>query len=144
MSTSRPLSVTLVAAFVFVFGTLSLAIELFVLASPETYRMFLELADAAESEASVQLSTSFHLVHGILGSVVWIISGIFMLRGKNWARWLILAWGLTALALTSIVSRLSLWLFLKTATYLLMLFFLCRQRASSFFSAPPISGDDQL
>jgi hypothetical protein len=127
---SRPHSVTIIAVAAIVVG----------LFSPETYRLFLDFGEAMNAQALVRLPVEVHLGHGLIGSIVWIFSGAYMLRGKNWARWLALFWGLTALLLTFIVAGFSLSFYLKLATYLLMLYLLTRRRCLAYFQrAPQIS-----
>jgi len=137
---SRPHSVTIIAVAAIVVGLYSLVTKIFVVISPETYRLFLDFGEAVNTQALVRLPVEVHLGHGLIGSIVWIVSGVFMLRGKNWARWLALFWGLTALLLTFIVAGFSLSFYLKSVTYLLMLYLLTRRRCLAYFQrAPQIS-----
>jgi hypothetical protein len=137
---SRPHSVTIIAVIAIVVGLYSLVTKVFVVISPEAYRLFLDFGEAVNTQALVRLPVEVHLGHGLIGSVVWIFSGAYMLRGKNWARLLALFWGLTALLLTFIVAGFSLSFYLKSATYLLMLYLLTRRRCLAYFQrAPQIS-----
>jgi uncharacterized membrane protein HdeD (DUF308 family) len=58
------------------------------------------------------LSTTYHLLKGsldrwtlpiVLVGVIAVVAGVFLLRGANWARWLLLAW----LAFHVVVSALN-------------------------------------
>lgn len=90
------------------------------------------------------IPVELHLAHAFTDSIVWIVSGLFMLRGKNWARVLALFWGLGVLVLTLLVTQLSLPFYLKLATWLLMLYLLTRESvARSIFVAhrKPVTPD---
>ena len=138
---SRPYSVTIIAVIAVIVGLYSLASKLFVVISPETYHLFLEFGEAVNAQALARLPVEVHLWHGLIGSIVWIVSGVYMLRGKNWARLLALLWGLTALLLTFIVVGFSLSFYLKSATYLLMLYLLTRRRCLAYFRGTSQSRD---
>ena len=138
---SRPHSVTIIAVVAIVVGLYSLVTKVFVVISPETYRLFLDFGEAINTQAPVRLPVEVHLGHGLIGSIVWIVSGVYMLRGRNWARCLALFWGLTALLLTFIVAGFSPSFYLKSATYLLMLYLLSRQRCLTYFQRAPQVSD---
>lgn len=138
---SRPKSLTIISKLAIIFGLYSLAVKIFVLSSSETYQQFLEFAEAINSKAIVRLPVEVHLAHGLIGSLIWIVSGIFMLKGKNWARQLALLWGFTVLVLTFFVSGFSILLYLKSATYLLMLYFLTHEKCLAYFQAKMQAGD---
>lgn len=63
--------------------------------------------------------------------VVAIVCGVFMLRGRNWARWLALTWTAYHVILSSFHS------FHQSLAHGLLLavfaYFLCRQQASDYF-----------
>ena len=100
---------------------------------PYSYKLFIEFATAINSTAWLQLPAEFHLAHAFTGSVVWIVSGLFMLRGKYRARLLALFRGLGVLVLTVLVAQFSLPFYLKLASWLLMLYFLTRAPCRLYF-----------
>ena len=63
-----------------------------------------------------------------------IVAGIFMLRGRNWARWLLVAW----IAFHIIISALHSvgFLLMHVAIFSVILFFVFRRPASAYFKAP--------
>jgi len=141
MKMPRPLSVTIISIVAIILGVYTLAIKLLVILVPDSYALFVEFAAAMNTHALLKLPVEFHLAHAITGSVVWIVAGLFMLRGKNWARLLALLWGLGVLVLTLLVARLSLPFYLKLATWLLMLYLLTRERSSRYFRGAPQAQD---
>ena len=84
-------------------------------------------------------ATDFKPSHGFSSELVWvslvrilaIVSGVFMLRGSNWARWLALAW----IAFHVAISFLDSWQ--KVAVHVLIFalftYFLLRPDASAYF-----------
>ncbi len=129
----RPVPVTIISIIAIVIGVYTLAIKLLVVTNPDAYQVFTGFAAAMNSNAWLRLPAEFHLLHAFTGSVVWIVSGLFMLRGKNWARLLALLWGLGVLVLTLLVARFSLPFYLKLASWLLMLYFLTRAQCTRYF-----------
>jgi len=62
-----------------------------------------------------------------------VVSGIFMLRRSNWARWLAVAWIAFHVGLSAFHSRQEL--FVHTVIFGLMTFFLFRPRVNEYFRA---------
>lgn len=71
------------------------------------------------------------MVH--LSRAVGIVAGIFMLRGRNWARWLLVLWMAFHIALSALHSVLQL--LMHVAIFTVILYFLFRRQSSSYFSA---------
>ena len=140
MKSLRPLPVTIISIAAISIGIYTLAIKLLVIGNPEAHKLFVEFTSAMNTTALVKLPVEFHLAHAFTGSIVWIISGLFMLKGKNWARLLALLWGLGVLILTLLVVQLSLPFYLKLGTWLLMLYFLTRERCTRYFSGSTSTG----
>lgn len=61
-----------------------------------------------------------------------IVAGVFMLYGRNWARWLLVVW----MAFHIVVGALHsvLFLLMHVAIFSVILFFLFRRQASVYFS----------
>ncbi|HKG60490.1 MAG TPA: hypothetical protein VKB05_12085 [Pyrinomonadaceae bacterium] len=68
-----------------------------------------------------------------LSRLLQIVAGVFMLYGRNWARWLLVAW----IAFHIIISALHsvLLLLMHVAIFSVILFFVFRRQASAFFNA---------
>ena len=73
--------------------------------------------------------TSHWYVH--LSRILQIVAGVFMLYGRNWARWLLVAW----IAFHIIISALHsvLFLLMHVAIFSVILFFVFRPQASAYF-----------
>jgi hypothetical protein len=84
-------------------------------------------------------ATDFKPSHALAFELVWIslvraiaiVSGVFMLRGNNWARWLALAW----IAFHVAISFLDSWQKVAVHGLILVLFayLLLRPEASAYF-----------
>ncbi len=68
-----------------------------------------------------------------LVNVIAIISGVYMLRGSNWARWLALAWITFHVVLSAFHSRSEL--AIHSALCAAVAYFLFRQQAARYFRA---------
>jgi hypothetical protein len=68
------------------------------------------------------------------GAIILIVSGIFMLRGANWARLLYICWGAFNLVIALFTSPAKSTLIPGVVLYLIVVFFLLRPKASAYFS----------
>jgi hypothetical protein len=84
-------------------------------------------------------ATDFKLSRALPSELVWIslvriiaiVSGVFMLRGSNWARWLALAW----IAFHVAISFLDSWqkVAVHALIFALFAYFLLRPEVSAYF-----------
>ena len=113
----RPLSITLISWLFIIFGSIALVSALLPLSG----------ATSAQVVADFKQHWMVYLLR--LASIV---SGLFMLRGHNWARWLLVAW----MAAHIVISALHSWmqLLIHALIFAVLLFFLFRPRASAFFN----------
>jgi hypothetical protein len=92
------------------------------------------------------LSTASHYAEfrthkPMLNEVVWItvlgaaaiVAGVFMMRGKNWARWLALLWMATHVVISAL--HLMRGLVIHSLLLLLIAYFLFRREAREYFIA---------
>jgi hypothetical protein len=114
---ARPLSITIISWLFMIFGSIALLSGLLPLTGANTAQLIAEF----KSHWMVYLS---HLAA--------IVSGLFMLRGHNWARWLLVLW----IVFHIVVGALHGWLPLLThmLIFSVILFFLFRRNASEYFS----------
>jgi hypothetical protein len=66
-----------------------------------------------------------------------ILSGVFMLRGNNWARWLLVTWMAYHVILSGLHSVSQL--IVHGLLFAVIVYFLFRPRASSYFRGPSSS-----
>jgi hypothetical protein len=118
----RPLSITIISWLFMIFGSIALIGGLLPLAG----------ANAAQLAAEFKTHWMVHLSH-----LAAIVSGLFMLRGHNWARWLLVAW----IVFHIVVGALHGWIPLLThvVIFSVILFFLFRRTASEYFSSGAVA-----
>ena len=107
----RPLSITIISWLFIIFGSIALIGGL----------------------VTTDLQSHWY-VH--LSRLLQIVAGVFMLYGRNWARWLLVAW----IAFHVIISALHsvLFLLMHVAIFSVILFFVFRRRASAYFNAADV------
>jgi len=117
MKEHRPLSITIIAWLFMIFGSIALISGLLPLFGADTAQL------AAEFK-------KHWMVH--LSRVTQIVAGLFMLRGHNWARWLLVAW----IVFHIVIGALHGWVQFLThvVIFSVVLFFLFRRPASEYFA----------
>jgi hypothetical protein len=104
----RPLSITIISWLFIVFGSVAL-ISGFI---------------------TTDLKSHWY-IH--LSRLLQIVAGVFMLYGRNWARWLLVAWITFHIIISALHSVL--FLLMHVAIFSVILFFVFRRRASAYFNA---------
>jgi len=72
------------------------------------------------------------MVH--VARIVGFVSGLFMLYGFNWARWLLVVWMVFHLIISALHSPLIL--LMHTLIFAVILYFIFRPQASAYFRRP--------
>lgn len=109
----RPRAITIISWFFIIFNSIALLSGLL----------------SAESLTLTQLKGHW-MVH--LSRAVGVVAGIFMLRGRNWARWLLVLWIAFHIVLSAFHSVLQL--ALHAVIFTVILYFLFRRQSSSYFN----------
>lgn len=114
---ARPLSITIISWLFMIFGSIALLSGL------------LPLTGANTAQLVAEFKTHW-MVH--LSRLAAIVSGLFMLRAHNWARWLLVAWILFHI----VIGALHGWIPLMThvVIFTVILFFLFRRPAREYFA----------
>ena len=120
----RPLSVSIIAWLLIIFAALSAVTIPFTLGNPRAQELM------AKSMVPVPVQY-FMMFAGVLISIV---SGIFMLKGANWARMLYIIWGALGFLFSLITSPAKLVLIPGFLVYAIVVFFLLRPKATAFFT----------
>ena len=120
---NRPKSITVVAWILVVLGTVPGIATLFTLNNP----VFIEQMNKGNFPVSLQIAL------GIIGYLILLVSGIFILRAKNWARWLYTGWGAIGVVATPFNIGISLILLPGTIKYLIIVYFLFTKKANIYF-----------
>lgn len=125
MTTTRPLSVTIIGWFLVVTTVTSLPMTI----RSSSRRAFEKVAATRSVPVAVQQTVS------IAAALANLIGGYFLLRGKNWARYLVVAWSLAMLGYGFFVSPYRVPLLFGLPMTLLGGYFLFRRPASEFLEA---------
>lgn len=85
------------------------------------------------TEFNPRHSFELETIEALVVRLLAIVSGVFMLRGTNWARWLAVAWIAFHVALSAFHSRQQL--IVHVVIFGLITFFLFRPRVNAYFRA---------
>ena len=121
---TRPTSVTVISWIILVTSALGLVATFVMINNPTTQ----ELMAKTPLPLPVQYAMTF------VGLSIGIVSGIFMLKGANWARMLYIGWGVLGLAIGLVTSPMKLMMLPGALFFAIIVFFLLRPRANAFFS----------
>jgi hypothetical protein len=114
----RPLSITIIGWFFIIFGSIALVSGLLPMVNATT----------AQRVADLKSHWIVHLSH-----VAQIVSGLFLLRGHSWARWLLVAWIAFHIVISAMHSVVQLTI--HVGIFSVILFFLFRRPASEYFAS---------
>lgn len=114
----RPRSITFISWLFILFGLIALLSGL------------LPIGEVTMAQRVVELKSHWY-VH--LSRLLQIVSGVFMLYGRNWARWLLVAWIVFHIVISALHSALML--LMHIVIFSIILFFVFRRNASAYFLA---------
>lgn len=120
---TRPTSITVISWFLIVIGGISLILTTVMINNPEA----LALMEKNPIPIPLQYVMSY------AGLLVMVISGIAMLKGKNWARLLYVIWSVVGFAIGIATSPMKAAMIPGLIVFLVVAFFLFRPKASAFF-----------
>lgn len=112
----RPRSITIISWLFIVFGIIALLSGV------------LPFGDITFAQRIAELKGHW-MVH--LSRIVSIVAGVFMLYGRNWARWLLVAWIAFHIVISALHSAMQL--LLHALIFSVILYFLFRRPASAYF-----------
>ncbi len=124
----RPTSVTVVAWFLIMTSGFSLITSVLMLNKP----LVRELMAQSPLPLPVQHTLTY------LGSLATIASGCGMLLGQNWARMLYMIWGAVGFLIATATTPIKIALIPGFVVYVLIVFFLLRPRANSYFDCSEV------
>jgi len=121
----RPVAVTVIAWYLIIAAGLALVSSLAYLNNPLTKDLM--------ARSPLPESVQYLLLFG--GLAVSLVSGIGMLQGHNWARWVYVIWAAVGFAISLATSPLKLMLIPGILVYFIIVLFLFRPAATRFFVA---------
>lgn len=116
-----PLSVKVIAVLSMIYSGLAAIPKAFVLLNPEIYEGTKNFVEASSAQGILTVPFSVQLFHSILGVFVVFISGVYMLKGRSWALYLLTAWFAASLALTLVIMGPSIYVLIKLPLAIIVL-----------------------
>ncbi len=122
----RPTSVTIISWILIIFSVIGLA------------GTFIEMKSSGYDAALAMghLPVAFLKVYQLVCGFVGLLSGVFMLKGAAWARWLYIGWGAFGILVNFVNFGFTLFALPGLVTYTLLTAVLLRKNSSDFFSGP--------
>ncbi len=130
---ARPTSITVISWILIAMGAISLAANTAMINNPKVH----ELMGKNPIPIPVQHVISY------IGLLIMIVSGIAMLKGRNWARYLYVVWSLIGLVIGIVTSPMKAMMIPGLVIFAVIAFFLFRPRATEYFSPAEPSDDAQ-
>ena len=129
----RPRSISILAVVMVLYGLFTLFPKILLLTSQEVYEASAALAASLAAGGLLALPLDLQIAIGFIASFVAILAGIFIWRGRNWARWAAALWMVLTLALY-VLQTGPTWLpAIKLPVFFLVLFLLFRPQAAGHF-----------
>jgi hypothetical protein len=125
----RPLALTIIGRVLVVMGIVSIYATSVNLKNPKVIDYM--------SQSPLPLSIQYAIL--ALGVMVMTISGLGILKGKNWSRLLYAGWGLGSFLLSLAIGTMQASMIPGLIIFLIIAYFLFRSDANAFFS--PIDPD---
>ncbi len=132
-SPRRPLSVAVVAVLMVIYGLASLLPKILLLTSREVRDTASDLTAAMTAGGLLSLPLGLQIAMGFVASFVLILAGVFVWRGRDWARWLVAFWMAFSLLLYVLQTGLTWLVAIKLPVFVLVLFLLFRPQATDHF-----------
>jgi len=122
----RPASVTVIAWLLIVLGALSILTTTTAINNPAV----LEVLGKSPLPVGVQFAMTY------AGLAVMIVSGVAMLKGRNWGRLLYVIWTGVSIVIGVFTSPIKAAMIPGVVVFIIACFFLFRPRANEYFAGP--------
>lgn len=113
----RPRPITIISWFFIIFGIIALFAGLLPYGN----------MTLAQSVADLKHHWMVHLSRFLM-----IVAGVFMLKGRNWARWLLVVWMAFHIVISALNSMLML--LMHVVIFSVILYFVFRRQSSAYFA----------
>jgi hypothetical protein len=121
----RPTSVTVVCWIMIVLSGISLITSTMTMDDPTAKELM--------SRSPIPITIQYIMMYAAI--LVMLISGIAMLRGQNWARFLYVIWSVIGFAIGLATSPMKLVMIPGIVVFIVIAFFLFRSKANEYFRA---------
>ena len=127
--TKRPTSITVISCLFIITSAFSLLGIIIGFWNPRAQKLAQEIMTQSPLPVSIQYAFS------LTGFTATLASGVFMLRGANWARYLYIIWGAITLLLNVFTAHAKLMIIPCLAIYGIVVFFLMQPKANQYFAS---------
>lgn len=127
----RPTSITVIAWILIVSGVLTAISSTISLNNPMVKEIL--------SRSLLPLQVQYVMMY--VGMIITVISGISILKGQNWSRYLYVIWSIIGFAIGITTSPMKVAMIPGIAVFLVFAFFLFRPKANEYFLPSGLSND---
>ncbi len=127
----RPTSITVIAWILIVMGVIALIASSISLNNPMTKDIM--------GRSPIPIPVQYVMMYA--GLLVQLVSGIAMLKGQNWARFLYVIWSIIGLVVGFATSPMKTAIIPSVVIFLIIAFFLFRPAANEYFSGAEVKSD---
>ncbi len=129
----RPLSIAILAVVMVLYGLFTLFLKILLLTSQELYDASADLTATMTAGGLLTLPLGLQIAISFVASLVVILAGVFVWRGRNWARWAVALWMIFSLVLYFLQTGITWLPVIKLPLFVLVLFLLFRPRVANHF-----------
>jgi hypothetical protein len=121
---NRPTSITVICWILIIMGGISLVVTTINLNNPTVEELI--------SRSPIPVTVQYAIMY--VGLLVTLVSGIAMLKGRNWARYLYIVWGVVGFMFSLATSPMKTAMIPGLVVFIIMAFFLFRPKAKAYFT----------
>ena len=129
----RPRRITVAGWFFIIYAVLSFIPKVMVFFSPEFYDTAKDLIKSLEGNSILNIPFSVQLAHAMLGSVVMLVSGVYLLNGRNWARVTLVIWMLSVFIITILITGIVFTFYTKSLFAAIIIWLLYSKKSNYYF-----------
>lgn len=133
----RPTSVTAVCWILIASEGISLIFSIWILANPNPTAK--QMATELMSRSPIPISVQYLQMHA--GFLIGVVSGIAMLRGRNWGRLLYIGWRVLGYIFDFVAYPMSMGIIPGLVVFIVFTVILFQPKANEYFSAGPPEND---
>ena len=121
---NRPTSITVICWILIIMGGISLVTSTINLNNP--------IAEELMSRSPIPVTVQYTILY--IGLLVMLVSGIAMLKGRNWARYLCVVWFVVGFMFSMATSPMKAAMIPGLVFFIIMAFFLFCPKAKAYFT----------
>jgi hypothetical protein len=140
---TRPASITVIAWILILMGGISLVTMTLMINSGMIDKVMIDNPAARELIGKSPIPISVQYAISYVGFLIMIVSGVAMLKGQNWGRWLYVVGTALGFLFGIMTSPLKEMMIPGFVVFVVVTFFLFRPKANNYFSGTESAHDTQ-